>query len=88
MHDCRVEALAERSGYRVITWYEDHGLTGTESANRPEFRRLLSNAQSRKFVAVYQARIRFSTSSRRLINMTCSFSLALICCSRDFACCS
>ncbi|MBU6175596.1 MAG: recombinase family protein, partial [Planctomycetes bacterium] len=47
-----IEVLAERNGYRVMTWYEDHGLTGTESANRPEFRRLLSNAKNGKFVAV------------------------------------
>ena len=26
-----IKALAERSGYRVLRWYEDHGLTGTES---------------------------------------------------------
>jgi site-specific DNA recombinase len=47
-----IEALAERLGYRIISWYEDHGLTGTESANRPEFRRLLNNAKGGKFQAV------------------------------------
>ena len=47
-----IEAMAERLGYRIISWYEDHGLTGTESANRPEFRRLLTNALSGKFQAV------------------------------------
>jgi len=47
-----IEALAERLGYRIISWYEDQGLTGTESANRPEFRRLLTNAKSGKFQAV------------------------------------
>jgi DNA invertase Pin-like site-specific DNA recombinase len=47
-----IEAMAERNGYRITTWYEDHGLTGTESANRPEFRRLLANAKNRRFEAV------------------------------------
>jgi site-specific DNA recombinase len=47
-----IEALAERMGYRILSWYEDHGLTGTESANRPEFRRLLENAKGGKFKAV------------------------------------
>jgi DNA invertase Pin-like site-specific DNA recombinase len=47
-----IEAIAERLGYRITTWYEDHGLTGTESANRPEFRRLLGNAKGGKFQAV------------------------------------
>lgn len=39
-------------GYHVNSWYEDHGLTGTESSNRPEFRRLLDNAKGGKFQAV------------------------------------
>jgi hypothetical protein len=30
-----IKALADREGYRITKWYEDHGLTGTESANRP-----------------------------------------------------
>jgi hypothetical protein len=47
-----IDAMAERNGYRITTWYEDHGLTGTESANRPEFRRLLANAKNRRFEAV------------------------------------
>ena len=28
-----INKLAERQGYRIVKWYEDHGLTGTESAN-------------------------------------------------------
>jgi len=47
-----IEELAKRLGYRILTWYEDHGLTGTESANRPEFKRLLENAKSGKFQAI------------------------------------
>lgn len=47
-----IEALAKRQGYRIKTWYEDHGLTGTESLNRPEFQRLLKNTQAGKFEAI------------------------------------
>ncbi|MFM8190112.1 MAG: recombinase family protein [Pirellula sp.] len=52
-----IEAIAERNGYRITTWYEDHGLTGTESANRPEFRRLLANAKNRRFEAVCRGKM-------------------------------
>lgn len=27
--------MAERDGYQIVKWYEDFGLTGTESAKRP-----------------------------------------------------
>ena len=47
-----IESLAKRTGYRIRSWYEDHGLTGTESINRPEFLRLLKNAKGGKFDAV------------------------------------
>lgn len=47
-----IETLAERQGYRIRSWYEDHGVTGTESLNRPEFQRLLANAKNGKFEAV------------------------------------
>ena len=47
-----IEALAERMGFRILSWYKDHGLTGTASANRPEFLRLLNDAQTGKFTAV------------------------------------
>lgn len=47
-----IEVLAERQNFRIIDWYEDHGLTGTESLNRPEFQRLLKNAQNGKFEAI------------------------------------
>jgi DNA invertase Pin-like site-specific DNA recombinase len=47
-----VTALAERSGYAVVVWYEDHGLTGTESAKRAGFQRLLEDAKASKFRAV------------------------------------
>lgn len=47
-----IEALAERMGFRILRWYEDHGLTGTLSMNRPEFQRLLSDAKTGRFSAV------------------------------------
>ena len=47
-----IEEMAKRHGYHILAWYEDHGLTGTESANRPEFKRLLENAKGGKFQAV------------------------------------
>ena len=47
-----INALADRLGYRIIDWYEDHGLTGTESLNRPKFQRLLLAAKDGKFEAV------------------------------------
>jgi site-specific DNA recombinase len=47
-----IKALAEREGYRITKWYEDHGLTGTESANRPEFQSLLRDAEKGRFVAI------------------------------------
>lgn len=47
-----IQALADRSGYRILRWYEDHGLTGTESINRKDFQKLLRDAQSGSFCAV------------------------------------
>lgn len=47
-----IEKLAEEQGLKVIHWYEDHGETGTESANRPEFLQLLTDAKKRQFAAV------------------------------------
>lgn len=47
-----VEALAKRLDYRIMRWYEDHGLTGTESAKRKDFQKLLADAKSGSFCAV------------------------------------
>ena len=47
-----INGLAEREGYRITKWYEDHGLTGTESANRPEFLALLRDADRGRFEAI------------------------------------
>jgi DNA invertase Pin-like site-specific DNA recombinase len=47
-----IEALAVRAGYRIVRWYEDHGLTGTESSKRKDFQQLLADAKHGEFVAV------------------------------------
>ncbi|MBM4000562.1 MAG: recombinase family protein [Planctomycetes bacterium] len=47
-----VQALADRLGYRIIKWYEDHGMTGTESSKRREFQKLLADAKAGTFCAV------------------------------------
>lgn len=47
-----IEALAERMGYHILRWYEDHGLTGTESSKRKDFQKLLADAKAKTFCAV------------------------------------
>ena len=47
-----INRLASRDGYKILRWYEDHGLTGTEGLNRPEFQRLLSDAEGGDFDAI------------------------------------
>jgi site-specific DNA recombinase len=44
-----VNAMADRHGYAVVAWYEDHGKSGTESKKRGEFQRLLKDATAGKF---------------------------------------
>lgn len=44
--------IADRNGYEIIRWYEDHGLTGTKSKNRPQFQQMLKDAPSGDFSAV------------------------------------
>jgi DNA invertase Pin-like site-specific DNA recombinase len=39
-----IEAMTEEGGYQILKWYEDHGLTGTKSKNRPQFQQLLKDA--------------------------------------------
>ena len=43
-----IEALAQRDSYTIIRWYEDKGLSGTESKNRPEFQKLMKAAEKRE----------------------------------------
>jgi site-specific DNA recombinase len=47
-----INELAERDGYEIIKWYEDHGKTGTESRKRTDFQKLLKDAKGGTFKAV------------------------------------
>jgi DNA invertase Pin-like site-specific DNA recombinase len=47
-----IEALAKRLGYRIVRWYEHHGLTGTSSSKRKDFLKLLADAKGGAFSAV------------------------------------
>lgn len=47
-----ITAMAEKGGYEILKWYEDHGLTGTKSKNRPQFQKLLKDAQNGGFSAI------------------------------------
>lgn len=47
-----VQRLAQREGLTVTRWYEDHGESGTTTANRPEFQRLLQHASENRFAVV------------------------------------
>ena len=40
--------LSERLGYQIQRWYEDHGLTGTESRNRQDLQKLLQDSRDGK----------------------------------------
>ncbi len=47
-----IKQMAEREGWRIVGWYEDHGLSGTESLNRPEFQKLMTDAKTGKFQGI------------------------------------
>jgi hypothetical protein len=47
-----IESLAKRAGFRIVRWYEDHGLTSTESGKRQDLQKLLADASSGTFRAV------------------------------------
>ena len=47
-----IEVIAKKGGYRILKWYEDHGLTGTKSKNRPQFQQLLRDATDGGFSAI------------------------------------
>jgi DNA invertase Pin-like site-specific DNA recombinase len=44
-----IERYAAAHGYTIVAWYEDHGKTGTTSAKRPGFQRLMADARQRQF---------------------------------------
>jgi site-specific DNA recombinase len=47
-----VATLAVSGDYEIVREYEDLGLTGTESANRPQFQQMLKDAAAGKFRAI------------------------------------
>ncbi|MGC4004685.1 MAG: recombinase family protein [Pirellulales bacterium] len=47
-----IEELAKQQNCEIVEWYEDHGLTGTESASRPNFQRMMNDATARKFSVI------------------------------------
>lgn len=38
---------AQREGYRIIRWNEDHGISGAKTLKRPEFCRMIRDADDR-----------------------------------------
>lgn len=48
----QIEEYAGRNAYRIIKWYSDHGMTGTESKRRASYQQLLADAPSGLFAAV------------------------------------
>jgi len=42
-----ITKLAQREGYRIIRWYEDHGISEAKTLKRPEFRHMIRDADDR-----------------------------------------
>ena len=42
-----IEKLAQRLGYRILRWYEDHGISGAKTNRRPELRTMIRDAEQR-----------------------------------------
>ena len=42
-----INKLAKRERYRIIRWYEDHGISGAKTHKRPKFRRMIRDAEER-----------------------------------------
>ena len=42
-----INKLAKQEGFRIIRWYEDHGISGAKTLKRPEFRRMIRDAEDR-----------------------------------------
>jgi len=47
-----IEKLAATKGYDLIAWYIDKGISGDEIEKRPDFRRMLDDAQRKQFRAI------------------------------------
>ena len=44
-----LNAFADREGYEIVEWYEDHGISGTSITRRTDFQRLESEAKEGRF---------------------------------------
>lgn len=53
----QINQYATRNGYRIVRWYEDHGMTGTESLKRANYQQMLADASSGAFEAVLMSEI-------------------------------
>lgn len=47
-----ITVLAKRKGYRIVAWYADEGISGDEIEKRPQFCRMLQDAQNGKFSVI------------------------------------
>lgn len=47
-----IEKLAASKGYEIVAWYIDKGISGDEIEKRPDFRRMLDDAQRKQFRAI------------------------------------
>ena len=53
----QINEYATKHGYNVIRWYADHGMSGTESANRAGYQQLLEESRIGAFSAVLIAEL-------------------------------
>ncbi len=42
-----VEPYAAKCGYQILRWYKDEGISGDDTENRPEFLRMIADAQDK-----------------------------------------
>lgn len=47
-----IEKLASREGFAIVEWYQDSGMTGTESAKRAGFQKMIADANAGRWKAV------------------------------------
>lgn len=53
----QIEEYAQRHGFKIVRWYRDDGMTGTESAKRAGYQQLLTDAPMGAFSAVLLAEL-------------------------------
>lgn len=47
-----IASLAKQKGYEIVAWYADEGISGDEVEKRPDFCRMLADAQKGKFQVI------------------------------------